>query len=157
MNLDYNGSKGTRLDVERAITISGVQPFIYESSAANSVFHSGSIRLRKRMARGVAVSATYAYSKSIDDASSIGGGGTIVAQNPFDIAGDVPSPALTSAINLPATGSTSCPLAKITASSSAGRSRTFWMAGNGAATLPSVPVFISRRGYSAIRWTSIAE
>ncbi len=88
MNLDYNGSKGTRLDVERAITISGVQPFIYESSAANSVFHSGSIRLRKRMARGVAVSATYAYSKSIDDASSIGGGGTIVAQNPFDIAGD---------------------------------------------------------------------
>jgi len=37
---------------------------------------------------GIAVSATYAYSKSIDDASSIGGGGTIVAQNPFDIAAD---------------------------------------------------------------------
>jgi hypothetical protein len=88
MNLDYNGSKGTRLDVERAITISAVQPFIYESSAANSVFHSGSIRLRRRMAHGIAVSATYAYSKSIDDASSIGGGGTIVAQNPFDIAAD---------------------------------------------------------------------
>jgi trimeric autotransporter adhesin len=88
MNLDYNGSKGTRLDVERAITIAGVQPFIYESSAANSVFHSGSIRFRKRMAHGIAVSATYAYSKSIDDASSIGGGGTIVAQNPFDIAAD---------------------------------------------------------------------
>jgi len=88
MNLDYNGSKGTRLDVERAIVISGVQPFIYESSAANSVFHSGSIRLRKRMAHGIAVSGTYAYSKSIDDASSIGGGATVVAQNPFDIAGD---------------------------------------------------------------------
>src|SRR5258706_9240517 len=86
MNLDYNGSKGTRLDVERAIPIVGVQPFIYESSAAHSVFHSGSIRLRKRMAHGVAVSATYAYSKSIDDASSIGGGGTIVAQKPLDIA-----------------------------------------------------------------------
>jgi hypothetical protein len=41
------------------------------------------------MAHGVAVSATYAYSKSIDDASSIGGGGgIIVAQNPFDIAAD---------------------------------------------------------------------
>jgi trimeric autotransporter adhesin len=89
MNLDYNGSKGTRLDVQRAITISGVQPFIYDSSAANSVFHSGSIRFRKRMAHGVAFSATYAYSKSIDDASSIGGGGgIIVAQNPFDIAAD---------------------------------------------------------------------
>jgi hypothetical protein len=88
MNLDYNGSKGTRLDVERALTIAGVQPFIYESSASNSVFHSGSIRLRRRMAHGVAVSGTYAYSKSIDDASSIGGGGVVVAQNPFNIAAD---------------------------------------------------------------------
>lgn len=88
MNLDYNGSKGTRLDVQRAITISGVQPFIYESSAGNSVFHSGSIRLRKRLAHGIALSGTYAYSKSIDDASSIGGGGLVVAQNPFDIAAD---------------------------------------------------------------------
>jgi hypothetical protein len=88
MNLDYNGSKGTRLDVERAITITGVQPFIYESSAGNSVFHSGSIRLRKRLAHGIGLSGTYAYSKSIDDASSIGGGGTVVTQNPFDIAAD---------------------------------------------------------------------
>src|SRR4029077_2155607 len=88
MNLDYNGSKGTRLDVERAITIAGVQPFIYESSAGNSVYHSGSIRLRKRMAHGIAISGTYTYSKSIDDASSIGGGGAVVAQNPFDIAAD---------------------------------------------------------------------
>jgi hypothetical protein len=88
MNLDYNGSKGTRLDVERAITIAGNQPFIYESSAGNSVYNSGSIRLRKRMAHGISISGTYAYSKSIDDASSIGGGGTVVAQNPFDIAAD---------------------------------------------------------------------
>jgi hypothetical protein len=88
MNLDYNGSKGTRLDVERAITIAGAQPFIYESSAGNSVYNSGSIRLRKRMAHGIAVSGSYIYSKSIDDASSIGGGGTVVAQDPFDIAAD---------------------------------------------------------------------
>jgi trimeric autotransporter adhesin len=88
MNVGYNGSKGTRLDVERAITITGVQPFIYESSAANSVFHAGSVRFRKRMAHGVALSASYSYSKSIDDASSIGGGTGVVAQNPFDIAAD---------------------------------------------------------------------
>ncbi len=88
MNLDYNGSKGTRLDVERAITIAGVQPFIYESSAGNSVYNSGSIRLRKRLAHGIGISGSYTYSKSIDDASSIGGGGTVVAQNPFDIAAD---------------------------------------------------------------------
>src|SRR5712664_177023 len=88
MNVGYNSSKGTRLDVERAITIPGVQPFIYESSAGNSIYHAGSIRLRRRMAHGIAISGTYTYSKSIDDASSIGGGGTVVAQNPFDISAD---------------------------------------------------------------------
>jgi hypothetical protein len=88
MNLDYNGSKGTRLDVERAITITGVQPFIYESSAGNSLYDAASIRLRKRLAHGIGISGSYTYSKSIDDASSIGGGGTVVAQNPFDIAAD---------------------------------------------------------------------
>src|SRR5262249_41869004 len=85
MNVGYNGSKGTRLDVQRAISIAGVQPFIYESSTGNSVYHAGTIRLRKRMAHGVSLSGTYLYSKSIDDASSIGGATGIVAQDPFDI------------------------------------------------------------------------
>ncbi len=88
MNVDYNGSKGTRLDTERALLIAGLQPFTYESSAGNSVFHSGSLRFRKRMAKGLGLSGTYIYSKSIDDASSIGGGGAVVAQNAFDIAAD---------------------------------------------------------------------
>jgi len=88
LNVCYNGSKGTRLDIERAITIPGIQPFIYESSAGNSVFHAGSVRVRKRMAHGLAFGANYIYSKSIDDASSIGGGGAVVAQDPFDIAAD---------------------------------------------------------------------
>lgn len=88
MNVDYNGSKGTRLDTQRAILIPGLQPFTYESSAGNSVFHAGSVRFRKRMSKGLGLSATYIYSKSIDDASSIGGGGVVVAQNAFDIAAD---------------------------------------------------------------------
>jgi len=88
LNVDYNGSKGTRLDTDRALLISGLQPFTYESSEGNSIFHSGSIRFRKRMAKGLGLSATYIYSKSIDDASSIGGGGAVVAQNPFDISAD---------------------------------------------------------------------
>ena len=88
MNFDYNGSKGTRLDTERALLIPGSQPFTYESSEGDSVFHAASIRFRKRMAKGIGLSATYIYSKSIDDASSIGGGGVVVAQNPFDIEAD---------------------------------------------------------------------
>jgi trimeric autotransporter adhesin len=88
LNLDYNGSKGTNLDTERAILIPGLQPFTYESSAGNSVFHAGSVRFRKRLAKGIGLSGTYIYSKSLDDASSIGGGGVVVAQNPLDISAD---------------------------------------------------------------------
>ena len=89
LNVDYNGSKGTRLDTERAILVpGGSQPFNYESSEGNSVFDSGSVRFRKRLANGIAVSGTYIYSKSVDDASAIGGGGVVVAQNPFDISAD---------------------------------------------------------------------
>lgn len=88
LNMDYNGSKGTRLDTERALLVPGQQPFIYESSEGNSHFEAGSVRIRKRMAQGFALSATYVYSKSIDDASSVSGGGAVVAQNPFDISAD---------------------------------------------------------------------
>jgi hypothetical protein len=88
LNVDYNGSKGTRLDTERAIEIAGIQPFTYESSAGNSVFHAGSVRVRKRLAHGIGFGATYTYSKSIDDASSVGGGSGVVIHNPFDIAAD---------------------------------------------------------------------
>ncbi|HKW65329.1 MAG TPA: TonB-dependent receptor [Candidatus Acidoferrum sp.] len=94
LNTGYNGAKGTRLDIERALTPlatgsqTAVQPFTYESSEGNSILHAASVRFRKRMAKGIGLSGQYVYSKSIDDASSIGGGGTVVAQNPFDISAD---------------------------------------------------------------------
>jgi trimeric autotransporter adhesin len=88
LNLGYNGAKGTRLDTERALVTTSNQPFIYESSEGNSILHAASVRVRKRMAKGLGLSGQYIYSKSIDDASSIGGGGSVVAQNPFDISAD---------------------------------------------------------------------
>ena len=88
LNVGYNGAKGTRLDTERALVGSGNQPFIYESSEGNSILHAASVRVRKRLAKGLGLSAQYIYSKSIDDASSIGGGGSVVAQDPFDISAD---------------------------------------------------------------------
>ena len=87
LNAGYNGAKGTRLDTERAL-VAGGQPFIYESSEGNSVLHAASVRIRKRMSRGFGAGAQYIFSKSLDDASSIGGGATLVAQNPFDISAD---------------------------------------------------------------------
>jgi hypothetical protein len=88
MNAGYNGAKGTRLDTQRALVVSSGQPFVYESSEGNSILHAASVRLRRRMAKGLGLSTQYVLSKSIDDASSIGGGGSVVAQDPFDISAD---------------------------------------------------------------------
>jgi hypothetical protein len=95
LNVDYTGTKGTRLDIVEApnrgpngVLIPGVQPFLWESSDANSVAHAGTVRLRKRLQAGFSLGGSYTYSKSIDDASTIGGGATVVAQNAFDLAAE---------------------------------------------------------------------
>ncbi|MBB6147046.1 hypothetical protein HNQ77_005031 [Silvibacterium bohemicum] len=89
LNVGYNGSKGTRLDIVDAPgrtateSLSGVL-YDYEDSVAFSNFNALAVRLRKRMQQGISLGATYTYSHSIDNASSIGGnGGTSagVAQN----------------------------------------------------------------------------
>ena len=98
LNIGYNGAKGTHLDTERALVPScetegtcgdfstaASAPFIFETSEGNSSLNAASVRLRKRMSKGVGFSLSYVFSKSLDDASSIGGGGAIVAQNPFDL------------------------------------------------------------------------
>ncbi len=90
LNIGYTGSKGTALDMVRAPdpTVAGVAPFLWETSQGFSVMHAGSVRLRKRLQHGMAVGGTYTFSKSIDDASSIGGGSTVVAQNDLDISAE---------------------------------------------------------------------
>ncbi len=95
MNIGYNGSKGTHLDLVEApnrtatgVVNPAVQPFLFESSEGNSIYHGLSVRVRKRLQGGIAVSGVYVYSKSIDDASSIGGGAVVVAQNAADIAAE---------------------------------------------------------------------
>ena len=95
MNVDYTGTKGTGLDIVEApnrtatgVLLAGVQPFLWETSAGDSVAHAGSVRLRKRMQNGVSIGGTYTFSKSLDNASSIAGGPTVVAQNAFDLAAE---------------------------------------------------------------------
>jgi len=88
LNIGYNGAKGTRLDTQRALVVTGNQPFIFESSEGNSILHAASVRVRKRMSHGLGIGAQYVFSKSLDDASSIGGGGVVVVQNPFDLPAD---------------------------------------------------------------------
>ena len=55
--------------------------FSFETSQGSSIMHMGQIRVTRRMVRGVSAIATYGFQKSIDNASTFGGGGGAVAQN----------------------------------------------------------------------------
>ncbi|HZT73156.1 MAG TPA: TonB-dependent receptor [Terriglobales bacterium] len=95
LNFDYSGSKGTNLDQTLApnrgplgLLLPGVDAFLWETSGGDSILHAGSVRLRKRLQGGFALGGTYTWAKSIDDASTIGGGATVVAQNPLDLAAE---------------------------------------------------------------------
>ena len=97
LNIGYNGSKGTHLDGLLAPNrIFGVGPstpnaqvFDYEVSEGQSKFNALAVRLRKRLQNGIAVGATYTYSHSIDDASTIGGTTAAVAQEPTNLRDDL--------------------------------------------------------------------
>jgi uncharacterized membrane protein YgcG len=89
LNIDYTGTKGTDLDILEApnrtatgIRIPLVDAFTYESSVADSEANAGSVRLRKRLAKGFSIGGIYSFSKSLDDASSIGAGATSGANTP---------------------------------------------------------------------------
>jgi len=96
INVGYNGSKGTDLDIQRApnrvpgdgLRISDVQPFVLETSQGDSILHAASVRVRKRLRHGISAQGTYVFSKSIDNASTIGGGAVVVAQNDQDLAAE---------------------------------------------------------------------
>jgi len=87
LNIDYTGTKGTNLDILEApnrtisagaiqIRIPNVQAFTFETSVGDSEANAASVRLRKRLANGFSIGGLYTFSKSLDDASSIGGGAT---------------------------------------------------------------------------------
>ena len=97
LNVDYTGTKGTRLDIIEApnrtatgLLLSDVQPFNWEASEGNSILHSAALRLNRRLGRGLSFGGTYQFSKSIDDASSVSGAGGqgVVAQNAFDLSAE---------------------------------------------------------------------
>jgi trimeric autotransporter adhesin len=90
LNVGYSGSKGTRLDVISAPGFYNNVPFAsaffnFEDSTAFSNFNALIVRANKRLLRGLALQATYAYSHSIYDASSINAGTPVVAQNWQDL------------------------------------------------------------------------
>ncbi|MGD0014820.1 MAG: TonB-dependent receptor [Bryobacteraceae bacterium] len=96
----YLGTKGTRLDIERMPNraapgspltaddrrrIGDAVGFTFDSSDGNSIYHAAQLRVTRRFSRNVSFNALYTFSKSIDNASTLGGGAAVVAQNDQDL------------------------------------------------------------------------
>jgi hypothetical protein len=88
LNVGYNGSKGSNLDVVGApnanpngVTTPGVAAFDYEFSGAGAHSNSLVVSLQQRQRKGVALGATYTYLHSIDNASGVGGAVGTPVQN----------------------------------------------------------------------------
>ena len=84
----YTHTRGSSLDIVRApnrdpdgLRIDGVQPFLWQSSEGSSSLHAGTFRVRRRPVKGLGFGATYTLARSRDNASTIGGGATVVAQD----------------------------------------------------------------------------
>ena len=93
----YVETRGSELDLllgpNRAATgttlvIGNAQQFTYETSGAHSIYRALQVQVRRQFHDGLAMSAAYTYSRSMDDASSIGGAGNTVVQNPNDLAAE---------------------------------------------------------------------
>jgi trimeric autotransporter adhesin len=90
LDYGYAGAKGTKLDIISTPGAINKTPFAsaffdYEDSTAFSNFNSFVARIRREMINGLALSATYAYSHSIDNASSTNAGLPVVAQDPDNL------------------------------------------------------------------------
>jgi hypothetical protein len=91
----YTETRGASLDIVRApnrgasgLRIPGVQPFLWQTAEGSSVLHAATFRASRRPVKGVGGGVTYTLAKSRDNASSIGGGGTNVAQDDQNLAAE---------------------------------------------------------------------
>ena len=86
---------GSSLDIVRApnrgpngLRIAEVQPFLWQTSEGRSHLSSATFRLRRWYVRGVSTSLNYTVARSMDNASTIGGGATVVAQDEQNLAAE---------------------------------------------------------------------
>lgn len=91
----YTETRGASLDIVRApnrgasgLRIAGVQPFLWQTAEGSSVLHAATFRASRRPVKGIGGGVTYTIARSRDNASSIGGGGTNVAQDDQNLAAE---------------------------------------------------------------------
>ena len=96
LDLGVVGTKGTRLDIQRLPNraapgsplnaedrrrIGNAVGFTFDSSEGNSIYHALQARLTRRFNKNISFNVNYTFGKSIDNASTLGGGGNTVAQD----------------------------------------------------------------------------
>lgn len=103
LDLTYTGTKGTNLDLLRSpnraplgtnplhtqdeLNIPYATSFYYDQSGANSIYNALQVRLMHHFTSGLMLQATYTFSKSLDNASTIGGTSAVVVQQDGNYAG----------------------------------------------------------------------
>jgi hypothetical protein len=98
IGITYTGTKGTHLDTLLGFSgssifadssaIQNAQGFTYNTSGGNSIFHAVQFRLQGRASRYMRFGANYTLGKSVDNASSIGGGQQVIAQTGSNLAAE---------------------------------------------------------------------
>lgn len=86
--LPNRASPGSTLTAEDRRPIPNAVGFTYDSPEGNSIFHSANIRVVRRMRHGISWTAMYTLSKSIDNASTIGGSGNTTVLNENNLAAE---------------------------------------------------------------------
>jgi hypothetical protein len=96
MDITYTGTKGTNLEhllapnranpgssfsTDLGRRIPYAPGFTYQTDGASSIYHGVQFRVRRQLASGLSFQGRYTFGKSIDDASSIGGGAPVVVQD----------------------------------------------------------------------------
>lgn len=97
LEVTYTGTRGIHLDELLGFsllnsgsgnTTKNAAGFTYDTSGAFSNYNALQVRLQRRMSHGLLFFGAYTYGKSLDDASTIGGGGQNVIQNNADVRSD---------------------------------------------------------------------
>lgn len=103
LDITYTGTKGTNLDLLRApnraplgtnplntqddLEIPYATSFYYDQSGANSIYNALQVRVMHHFTSGLMLQVSYTFSKSLDDASTIGGTSPVVVQEDGNYAG----------------------------------------------------------------------
>ncbi|MGA2571321.1 MAG: TonB-dependent receptor [Terracidiphilus sp.] len=94
MDVGYNGSRSNHLDVKLAPRALPSSPatdptgliFNYDEAAAYYKMNAATLRVNKRMTKGISLGANYQYGHAIDDATSVNGSSGTVVQNWLNLA-----------------------------------------------------------------------